>query len=457
MASTSLHILAEELATGGDVPAFPVDAGRPLVMLVSRDARRARAAAATVLREWAGSDPGAAVVVAPPACSWPFRYPLSPPLGHGPVVLWAPEMHQAFINHQAEGTHLVTTQAGYQAAEWQAALEAHGSARLLATADFESLREHAPDALARCGAWRHAAVIQVDATDEASAVDAASSSTDAPVDRSILAQAFRASTAAERLRLSVRALEAGRTAPALVATASVCMEVNDLEAARRDLDEAVAAAPNWAAAHFERGKLLLRTDDMAGAADAFQKAALALPGFGPAWANLGATLGELDRTDEALAALVQAQASDPASHQTINNIGVLRREMGRLTESEAAFREVIGLAPGQAFGYYNLGHTLFLQGRYRAALSAYGEGQARDNDRNPVQATRLAMCQVATGDAAGALRELQRAVAPLSREIRQQLLADTSAILWALITQQPELTGWQPVQAWVSDELERLA
>jgi len=46
--------------------------------------------------------------------------------------------------------------------------------------------------------------------------------------------------------------------PYLVATASVCQEVNDLESAARDLDEAIGLAPEWAAAHFERGKVWLR-------------------------------------------------------------------------------------------------------------------------------------------------------------------------------------------------------
>ena len=99
----------------------------------------------------------------------------------------------------------------------------------------------------------------------------------------------------ERLAICVDVLKAGRTPAALVATASVCIEVNDFEAARRDLDEAIAQAPYWAAAHYERGKLWLRADDMAKASESFRSAALLLPGFGPTWANLGATLGELDR------------------------------------------------------------------------------------------------------------------------------------------------------------------
>jgi protein O-GlcNAc transferase len=98
----------------------------------------------------------------------------------------------------------------------------------------------------------------------------------------LLPRAFRSPDPAERLALCVEALKSGRTAAALVATASACMEVNDLDAARRDLDEAIAQAPAWAAAHYERGKLWLRQDDMVQASERFRRAAELLPGFAPA-------------------------------------------------------------------------------------------------------------------------------------------------------------------------------
>ena len=137
------------------------------------------------------------------------------------------------------------------------------------------------------------------------------------------------------------------------------------------------------------------------AATAFGDAAAIMPSFASAAANWGATLGELDRPEEALAAFSRALAADPDNHQALNNLGVVSRELGRLGESEAAFRQVIALTPGLAFGHYNLGHTLFLQGRYQASLAAYLTGQRNDPARNPVQASRLALARLATGDAAG--------------------------------------------------------
>jgi len=364
-----------------------------------------------LIAKWREENPAGIVLNSPPPSEWPFIYPLCPELPDAALLLRAANVETAFVNAQSSGTHLVTTQRAYLEAEWTRALEAHG----------------------------HASLCFISGTTDAI--------------ENPFALAFRSHDPAERLAMCVAALSAGRTPAALVATASACIEVNDYAAAARDLDEAITQAPGWAAAHYERGKLWLRTDDMLKAGESFQRAAELLPHFEPAWSNLGATLGELDRPQEALAAFERALALNPSSPQAVNNVGVVRRELGRLSESEAAFRQVIQLTPGMAFGHYNLGHTLFLQGRFQAALSAYAEGQARDADRNPVQASRLALCKVATGDAAGGLHELQRATTGLPRDYRRQLLGDTSAILWALVTQQPQLEGWQPVHEWLVKEL----
>ena len=133
-----------------------------------------------------------------------------------------------------------------------------------------------------------------------------------------------------------------------------------------------------------------------------------MPSFASAAANWGATLGELDRPDEALAAFTRALAADPDEPPGPEQPRAWSAaNWAGSGESEAAFRRVIALTPDLAFGHYNLGHTLFLQGRYQASLAAYAAGQRNDPARNPVQASRLALARLATGDAAGALRDLQ--------------------------------------------------
>jgi tetratricopeptide (TPR) repeat protein len=396
-------------------------------------------------RAWAADEDRARLSL-PPSAWWPFLYPLPLSLPAAPSVIVIDRLHEAFVNHQTGGTRLVTTQAAFLLTQLLDLVGEH-DVIIDATADRDVLAGHAPELLATTGPFAHWTFTAISTESPPSTPDA-SSAPSAPD----LASAFRLRDAAARLRACVEVLNRARTPAALVATASVCMEVNDLDAAARDLDEAIAAAPAWAAAHFERGKVWLRLDDMEAASASFRAAAERMPRFAPAWSNLGATLGELDRPAEALQAFTKALSCDPSSAQTHNNIGVVSRELGKLPESEAAFRRVLELAPEMAFGYYNLGHTLFLQGRYQAALSAYAEGQQRDPERNPVQATRLAMCRLATGDAQGALQELQRATTGLPREYRQQLLADTHTIAWALLTHRPDLQGWQRVHEWLTRE-----
>ncbi|HQZ40017.1 MAG TPA: tetratricopeptide repeat protein [Vicinamibacterales bacterium] len=421
----------------------------PLIVVIGDDTDAVRRAALSLVRRCQDDRPEAVVVDAPPAERWPFLYPLVPALPPGPVIVLAEHVHGAVTSHQTNNTRLVTTQAGYLFAEWDAALASHGAARLVATARRDVVARHADEILRRRGVFRNAEMVEVEGPGDLTAHEATPSD--------VLAAAFRTPDPAERLRGCVDALAHVRTAARVVAAASACQEVNDLDAAARDLDEAIALAPDWAAPRFERGKVWLRRDDMDAAAASFRAAADRLPGFGGAWGNLGATLGELDRPAEALAAFERLLALDPESPQAVNNVGVVTRELGRLSESEAAFRRVVALEPDLAFGYYNLGHTLFLQGRYQAAAGAYAQGQTRDPQPNPVQATRLALCRLATGDADGALAELRRATSALSRDYRRQVMADTSAVLWALVTHKPDLTGWQPAHDWLRGELSRLA
>jgi tetratricopeptide (TPR) repeat protein len=421
----------------------PVD-GQVVVIVASGAAGIRTATAVLQTLDPAGTRP---LVHPPPAADWPFVHPLVDaaawPAG---AVVWIPELHLAFANAQTNSTRLVTTQPLYLLQVWTDALAGRPDVTLVATADAAAMAEHAPEAAARRGPWRTAQILDVAPDDAAAAADTAVGP---------LPLAFRDPSPAARLAAVGRALDEARTPARLLAMASACLEVNDVDNALAVAEEAVRTAPEWAAAHFELGKVWLRRDDMERAAAAFGDASALMPSFASAAANWGATLGELDRPEDALAAFSRALAADPGNHQALNNLGVVCRELGRLGDSEAAFRQVIALTPGLAFGHYNLGHTLFLQGRYQASLSAYLAGQRNDPARNPVQASRLALARLATGDAAGALRELQTSTAMLPAAYRRQVLSDTHAVAWALLSTTPDLPGWQLVGDWLTAELAR--
>jgi tetratricopeptide (TPR) repeat protein len=221
--------------------------------------------------------------------------------------------------------------------------------------------------------------------------------------------------------------------PALhLAIASTFMELQRLDDAQAAIDRALDLAPDWEAAHFELGKLCLRREDTERAAIAFAEAGHQMPSFSAAFANFGAALGELDHPQEALKALRQALEYDANGYPILNNIGVVSREIGLLTDAEAAFRQVIDLAPDFVFGHYNLGHTLFLQGRFAEAREAYERGLERDPQKNARQAARAAVIKAATGDAAAAIAQLDDMIAGVPSEMREELLGEAESTLEAL-------------------------
>jgi len=254
-----------------------------------------------------------------------------------------------------------------------------------------------------------------------------------------LARAYQASSPGERVRLCQDAAASEpSSAVAFLALASACRETQDAVGARDAIDCAAALAPEWEAVHYESGKLWLACDDMPRARDGFQRAADLMPTFSAAFSNLGATLGELDETDAGLAALQQALVHDPRSFTVWNNVGVVLRELGRLDESEDALRRVIAIAPEFVFGHYNLGHTLFLSGKYAEALRAYEEGQHRDPEKNRRQGCRLAITRLVTGDAAGAERDLWRCASAAPPDERDDLLLEAYEIASSVATTHPE-------------------
>jgi tetratricopeptide (TPR) repeat protein len=373
-------------------------------------------------------------------------------------VVWPPHpravvienIEQAFPDAQAGGTRLVLTQSTYLLQKWVDLLDE--GELIVATADRAALERCAPDALHARGCWGAFEIIDGDRDLGLGAGGtqsfATSVSPQGPASSPIavtLAIAFSASDPAERLRLCREATSLDPdSAMAHLALASACRETRDGASARVALDRAAALAPDWEAVAYESGKLWLAHDDMAQARDAFQRAADLMPTFSAAFSNLGATLGELGDATAALKAFRQAVAHDPGSFTILNNIGVVSRELGRLDESEDAFRRVIEVNPGFVFGHYNLGHTLFLAGRYADALAAYEEGQRRDPQHNRRQGCRLAIVRFATGDIAGAERDLWPCVNGAPADEREDLLLEAYEVAHALITQHPALAAGQP-------------
>ncbi len=375
------------------------------------------------------------------ALTLPFTVPALPQ--PHPRIIRIDDIEHAFPDAQTGGTRLVLTQSTYVMQKWIDLLD--GGDHMIVTADRAALERCAPEVLQRRGPWGSFEI--VDATKLSTTADTEESSVveSVPGVEGLLARAFAARDHTERLHLCHEAVSLDPdSAVAHLALASAYRETRDGASARAALDRALALAPDWEAAHYESAKLWLVYDDTERARDAFQRAADCMPTFSAAFSNLGATLGELDEPAAALRAFRQALAHDPRSFTILNNIGVVCRELGRPDESEAALRRVIAINPAFVFGYYNLGHTLFLGGRFADALAAYEEGQQRDPEKNCRQGCRLAVVRFANGDAAGAERDLWRCANTAPPDEREDLLLEAYEIVHALLSQHAALSAHRP-------------
>jgi len=375
-----------------------------------------------------------------------------------PRLVRIAEIHQAFPNNQSSGIRLILTQSTYLLQKWLDTLDEHD--RIVATADRESLERGAPEAFRARGPWRSFTLVDLETSSVQTVFAGADRKSTGQTTSALsmveglLSRAYRTSSAEERLRLCRDAVaSATDSAVAALALASVCRERQELGGARAALDAAIRLAPDWEAVHYENGKFWLAIENLIEARDAFQRASELMPAFSSALGNLGATLGELGEPEAALEEFDRAMAVDPDNFTILNNIGVVSRELGRLAESEAACRRVIQLEPGFVFGHYNLGHTLFLAGRFPEALAAYEAGQQRDPERNRRQACRLAIARFANGDVAGAERDLWRSADSAPPDEREDLLLEAYEISQAVVRARPELSVHQAFLTRLASEI----
>ena len=367
------------------------------------------------------------LIRAVPAAHWPFTRTILPALdSRSPAVVLIDDLHLAFPLGQTPGTRLVLTQSTYQLQRWIDWLEQHPRASVVAHASKAALARVAPESTAGRGPWRQIGLMDLQG-DEASPFDGDDG------ELGDLRGAFALSPE-ERLTI-VRAAVArdGANAALHVLLGSVLMELDDLQPAQDALEQATSLAPDWEAVWFEYGKLWLRADELGRAAEKFVEAARLMPTFSAALSNLGAALAETDRPDEAIAALEQALRHDPDAPQTLNNLAVVYREQGRLDDAIEGGRRVVSLAPEFVFGRYNLAHALFLSGRFAEARDTYADAQARDSQKNPVQAARLAVARAAAGEGARAVDDMSAVLARVPDELKAMIVEEAEATLEALL------------------------
>lgn len=161
-------------------------------------------------------------------------------------------------------------------------------------------------------------------------------------------------------------LEPDRPEP-LCDLARAFMDLGLREQARGALDQAIALAPRYPAAHALRGVLLDSLGEHAGAQVEHARAIQLAPAVAAYHNNLGFSRYLDGKFPQALAALTEAVRLDPGLRRVHNNLGFVYGSLGRLDLASEHFR--LGGSAGEATN--NLGLVHEARGELDAAYQAY--------------------------------------------------------------------------------------
>jgi tetratricopeptide (TPR) repeat protein len=152
----------------------------------------------------------------------------------------------------------------------------------------------------------------------------------------------------------------------------------DLEAARRTMEEAVAAEPSNASAWSRLAELRLMLDDLGGAAEAGQQAAKHGPNLSRTHEVNGFTsLARLD-LNGAAAAFDRAIELDPGNPMAHLGAGLVKIRRGHLAEGRTDLETAVALSPTNALLRSYLGKAYFDEKRDAAAASEFDAAKTRD-------------------------------------------------------------------------------
>jgi protein O-GlcNAc transferase len=158
---------------------------------------------------------------------------------------------------------------------------------------------------------------------------------------------------------------------ALIAAGNAAEDQGRPEDALKLYDQAVAAAPEFARAHLNRGNALMALQDLDAAIKAFETALHHDPALAGAHYNLGNTLGRQKRYEEACDAYRRALSLRPEFADADVALGLALDELGKLEDALFHYRRALKAQPGLAPVYGSLGGVLVKQCQFAEAEACF--------------------------------------------------------------------------------------
>ena len=158
---------------------------------------------------------------------------------------------------------------------------------------------------------------------------------------------------------------------ALHLMATLKLQAGAAEEALVFADKVIAASPEIADAHGNRGSALQALDRLGEAAYAFRRAIELAPKVAHLHFNLGNALRADGDKAGAVRAYREALRCDSTLAQAHSNLGATLSELSLFAEAAAHCRTAVNIAPGYAEAHYNLGNAMRELGSFAEALTSY--------------------------------------------------------------------------------------
>jgi len=147
--------------------------------------------------------------------------------------------------------------------------------------------------------------------------------------------------------------------------------LNQLGAAVKSYEKALAIKPDYSEAHYNLGNTLKELGQLDAVVKHFEQALVINPTFTEAHSNLGNTLKELGQLDAAVKCYEQALALKPDYAEAHSNLGNTLKELGQLDAAVKRYEKALAIKPDFVEAHNNLGMTLKELGQLDAAVKRY--------------------------------------------------------------------------------------